>query len=556
MADIPRIKSNLSRMIDAGAPESDIDEYLSTEGYKSAAEWTAASADKGSVPWRIAKGAVHDVGEIATGLYNAVSDPVGTAKGIYKLGSGLGSKMENYHNTFDRITGALPPETTTERATRDKREELATALINEKAEAYGSWDKAMNTAIDRPLSTMLDISSVINPLGAGVTRVSPLANAGTIAKKTRDAAGFVTAGGAGLLSGRNPMTYVESYKAGARGGEPYATLVGNRTQSIPQDTVIADMKTARDTVKDIRNAEYQAGIKGTAEDGRPIDVSPIITHADELIPSLYGPGGMPDMYNPKGRPKASDTAINAAKQVQEEIGRYGGPRLGPDGSLVGLNLETPMQLDALKQRLQGIAGEHVMNPEASRIPTAAADKVRQTIIAQSPSYEKVMDAYGGTSNLLTDIDASLGLGNRTSVDTALRKAGAVMRRDASSGTRTQNAKELAAMGPAGERIMPALAGQATNQILPDNFAKLAATMLLGGGAYATNPWLLALAPFASPLVSGATAGYYGRAVGGARKAGDAVGLTGQRATIAADAITQAGLVKALEDYNEKRAGGR
>ena len=112
------------------------------------------------------------------------------------------------------------------------------------------------------------------------------------------------------------------------------------------------------------------------------------------------------------------------------------------------------------------------------------------------------------------------------------------------------------MGPAGERIMPALAGQATNQILPDNFAKLAATMLLGGGAYATNPWLLALAPFASPLVSGATAGYYGRAVGGARKAGDAVGLTGQRATIAADAITQAGLVKALEDYNEKRAGGR
>ena len=29
--DIPRIKTNISRMIDMGAPEADVDEYLKTE---------------------------------------------------------------------------------------------------------------------------------------------------------------------------------------------------------------------------------------------------------------------------------------------------------------------------------------------------------------------------------------------------------------------------------------------------------------------------------------------------------------------------------------------
>ena len=34
MADVPKIKRNIEKMLAAGAPEADIDAYLSTEGVK------------------------------------------------------------------------------------------------------------------------------------------------------------------------------------------------------------------------------------------------------------------------------------------------------------------------------------------------------------------------------------------------------------------------------------------------------------------------------------------------------------------------------------------
>ena len=42
MADTDRIKRNLSKMLEAGAPEADMDSYLATEGFKSPDEWRAA----------------------------------------------------------------------------------------------------------------------------------------------------------------------------------------------------------------------------------------------------------------------------------------------------------------------------------------------------------------------------------------------------------------------------------------------------------------------------------------------------------------------------------
>ena len=500
------------------------------------------------------------IADTATGLYNAVRHPIDTTMAVGGLLNALGSKISRPGNL---VREQDAPPTQEQLAERARVEAPADAIGKHYGERYGSSEGFRTALAKDPASVMMDLATVLSGgsltlakapglvgmagrgMGTAASYIDPLSLAGKAAIATRNGLGYAAAGGAGMLSGRNPMAYVESYKAGEKGGDAYATLVGNRNGSIPVDAVINDMKSAVSTAKDVRQAEYLAGIRGTQQDGRLLDVTPIAQYADDLVPSLRTPGGLP---------KASDTAVKSAESVRDEIARHLGATIGPDGSLIGHNAQTAIELAGLKQRLQGIAGENKMNPEASRIPTAVADRVRDTIIKQVPEYGRVMDAYSGTSNLLKDIEFSLGLGKNAQVDTAVRKAGAVMRRDASSGTRTQNAAELAQMGPAGERIMPALAGQATHPKLPDNFAKMTATTLLGTGAVAVNPWLVALAPFASPRVSGATAGYYGRLVGGARKAGDKIGLTGDRARIAGEGMNVAndGLVEALRQYNERR----
>lgn len=59
MSDIDRIKGNIGRMIDQGAPESDINLYLETEGFKSPKEWRAFAnpAPEPSVISRVMQGA-------------------------------------------------------------------------------------------------------------------------------------------------------------------------------------------------------------------------------------------------------------------------------------------------------------------------------------------------------------------------------------------------------------------------------------------------------------------------------------------------------------------
>lgn len=79
MADIDRIKRNLGKMIDGGAPETDIDSYLKSEGFGSADEWRKASAPQRSLVDRAgsyAKGVLREAGQ---GLALGFADEIGSA---------------------------------------------------------------------------------------------------------------------------------------------------------------------------------------------------------------------------------------------------------------------------------------------------------------------------------------------------------------------------------------------------------------------------------------------------------------------------------------------
>lgn len=82
MADTDRIKRNLQKMAAANAPEADMDGYLASEGFNSAADWRAALAPKVVAQGRsdaaanaLGQGATFNLGdEIAAGVRAALPD--------------------------------------------------------------------------------------------------------------------------------------------------------------------------------------------------------------------------------------------------------------------------------------------------------------------------------------------------------------------------------------------------------------------------------------------------------------------------------------------------
>lgn len=84
MADTDRIKRNLNKMLEANAPEADLDAYLASEGFNSAEEWRNASASKPTSAPRLA-------GQFAQNANDAIASTVGApvdlvAGGLRQLG--------------------------------------------------------------------------------------------------------------------------------------------------------------------------------------------------------------------------------------------------------------------------------------------------------------------------------------------------------------------------------------------------------------------------------------------------------------------------------------
>ncbi|HEY1035019.1 MAG TPA: hypothetical protein VGE09_08560 [Pseudoxanthomonas sp.] len=84
MADTDRIKRNIGKMIDANAPEADLDAYLASEGFNSAEEWRAAASSKPTSAPRLA-------GQFAQNTNDAIASTVGApvdlvAGGLRQLG--------------------------------------------------------------------------------------------------------------------------------------------------------------------------------------------------------------------------------------------------------------------------------------------------------------------------------------------------------------------------------------------------------------------------------------------------------------------------------------
>lgn len=418
---------------------------------------------------------------IAKGLYEAVTSPVQTAKGLMDIAAG---GLQN-----------LLPENIVKFIGEDKASrEVADKVGEFYKDRYGSIEGAKRAIATDPAGVMADLSTFLTagatalPRGAVATRMTQAAqiiDPLQLAAKGVAATGKAVAPIAGMTTGVGTEAAKQALRAGFEGGDIGKLFIENLRGNVPAETVLEVAKQNLAAINSAKQAEYRANMAAIKADKSILNFSGIENAIDTAE----------NIAKFKGEVK-NKNAADAVEKIKTEIKKW--------KSLDPAQYHTPEGMDALKQRIGGILEDI---PYEQRTARAAAggiyDSIKKEISNQAPEYAKTMKAYSDASDLIKEIERALSLGQKASADTAMRKLQSLMRNNVQTnyGQRIALAKELEAAG--GREMMPALAGQAMSEIAPRGLqrATVGPSVI---GAFGTGglPAAAGMAAISSPRLMG------------------------------------------------------
>ena len=453
----------------------------------------------------ILSNAMSDLGNMIGGVGTAVMHPIETTKGVLNLGAGELSKVlpRGVNEALNRADEAIMGKQEAQQL-HAKQNVLANTINKEYAKNYGSMEGFKRHVQEHPLEVAADVSTVLTGAGA-LTKGSKLGNvlskAGEITNplepvvETFSALGKLPGGAAkqllGVTTGVGADTIGEAYKAGKTGNKVF---MENLKGTAEPTAVLDEAKNALNNIKIAKNDAYRSGMVDVSKDKSVLDFGDI----DQALANAV------DKVSFKGQIKDKFAATKVA-EANREVNKW--RRLNP------AEYHTPEGIDALKQKLGSILESIPYEQKTAR--SAIQDiynSTRKTVANQAPTYDKVMKDYSEASDLVTQIQKSLSLNDKASVDTAMRKLQSLTRNNVQTnyGQRVKLARELEQYG--GENIMPALAGQAMSEWLPRGLVGKAEDISAILGAASMNPATLAF-PLAMPKVVGTGAYGAGKVAG-------------------------------------------
>jgi len=391
------------------------------------------------------------------------------------FGTNLGMPGEAIERGLDTF---LPkPETGVEKFTQEIAKSAPAFALPASIPAQAVGNAAIASAQARPGEEAKE--AVVGGAGGGAG-----AAVGPVLSKALRATGNVAAHGLGMATGAG----AESVKQAWKGGPGF---VENMRGKVDPAEVVA---TARDGLANMRQQmydRYATAKGGWASDTSPLDFRPVAQAFDDAV-GKFG-------FRGKMQPGAEEVMPKVKSLLDEWQ-----TRAAKDPSFF-----TVEGMDALKRHLQDLTPDF-NNRTGRAFVTEVVDKVKAGIVAQRPEYAKAMNDYWSSSAQLDEIAKTLSLGDKASIDTALRKLQSLTRNNVNTnyGQRVKLAGELAEQG--GADILPAVAGQSMSSWTPRGLQQAAAI----GGTFA-NPGSVVALPVMSPRV-------VGEATRGAGKASSAV----------------------------------
>ena len=447
---------------------------------------------------------------VGSGVIEAVTSPVQTAKGLIDIGAGA---LQN-----------VLPEKLVQAIGEDKESrQKASAVADFYKQRYGSMEGFKEALANDPAGVLADASTVLTGGGAAMAKVPALTKAANVVstagrvtdplvaalRGTEMAASGIGKGTgalvskyAGMASGVGEEPIKQAYQAGKAGGAQGASFVENMRGNVPVQDVLETAKSDLAAMGQQKQAAYRKDMQAIRGDKSVLD----FTDIDNALAQAAGRTEFKGQVIKQG-------AANKVQEAREIVDNW--KNLDP------AEYHTPEGLDALKQQIGDVLETIPFEQKNARAAVGEVySSIKSTINSQAPKYAEVMKDYAEASDTIKEIERALSLGKKASADTAMRKLQSLMRNNVNTnyGNRLKLAQALEQAG--GQQIMPALAGQALNEWTPRGLQRTAAipTSILAGTA---NPAAgVANLVASSPRAVGEMAYKTGQLSGALRKIGN------------------------------------
>ena len=384
----------------------------------------------------------------------------------------------------------------------DEEKETTRAVGKFFVDRYGGLENLKQTVAKDPVGVLSDASLVLTAGGSLVGQAPGLV--GRIGKTTADigktinpvnlainagkfgvkAATEIIGSPAGAGTSGAPIR--EAYAAGAQGGDRSRSFTDSMRGNISPQVVVDEAKDALANMRIERSNQYKMGMAGVKADTNVLDFNEVEKAVDRVA----------QIGTFKGK-ILNKPAAEVWTQIKEVVDDWS--KSNP------ADFHTAEGLDALKQAVGNIRQSTQFGTPGRVVADGVYNAVKAQIVKQAPHYAEVMKGYEEASDLITDIEKTLSLGDKASVDTSLRKLQSVMRNNVNTtyGRRVELVDKLA---EAGAPNLPAkIAGQSMNAFVPRGLGGLSTAGAVGAGLFSGHPEVLAALPFQSPRIMGEVA---------------------------------------------------
>lgn len=456
-------------------------------------------------------------GNMVSSIAQAVMNPIDTVKGLADVGAGAvrNALPDGLVRAIDRLDGGS--------AAGQEMSRKASATGQFFKDRYGSVDGLKNTLATDPVGALADASTVLTG-GAALAGKVGLTGTGAALRTAGNAinpVGLAAKGGAKLARGlgngaanvigglgthTGAETIKQAFRSGREGGASSRAFTDNMRGNVPITDVLDDAKANIEAMGRAKSEAYRANMANVRGDNTVLAFDGI----DSAVTDAFKTATF------KGQVKNTKAAA-VQQQIADEVNNW--------KALDPAEFHTPEGLDALKQKIGGIVESIPFEEKTARmVGSKVYNSIKTEITKQAPTYAKTMKAYSEATEQIREIERALSLGNKASVDTAMRKLQSLTRNNVNTnyGNRLRLAQEMEAQG--GRSIMPALSGQALSSWTPRGLGGVAAGGL-GMGGFALG---------GAPLAAGTLA------VQSPRLMGEAAHAAGQAARVGAAPVRAAG----------------
>lgn len=285
---------------------------------------------------------------------------------------------------------------------------------------------------------------------------------GELVKPVAQGMGYLGREALGLSTGAGRDAVGEAFKAGTTKNPQF---IANLRGQTPVTDVLEAAQGGLQTLKNQRKQAYEQGIETTNKNQVFLDFNPIEKTFNDTLQGLTvkGVGGV-------SASRVGDKTLREIDEINKVVQEW---KSKPE-------LHTAQGLDALKRRIDDLYSND-MSKEAKSILTQTRGQVKQTIVKQDPNYAKTMRDYEESLGVERELEQALGLGDKTSIDSAVRRLQSLMRNNANTSYAYRQQLANVLKNDAGVDLAPALAGQALNSYAPRGIQQLVPSFTAGSG---------------------------------------------------------------------------